>query len=223
MPAVVPRVLSRNTLPGETRRQVWSRPEVISHALVLLTANGLHLVSASQSFAPELIKELDGGADPEKRLSGDPLVIPLSSIMAVTLDLPLNALQIDYGPAPTNANSISVGLANAELADLLFEVLWWRLGPTVELQPFSEPWQSLVRTPLMVMGVVLTVTLTFALVMNAMEDGSSPLRSIGAPSWLDWRLICGLGGGILALTQIWTYRRITRPTTRLRLVRISAS
>jgi hypothetical protein len=50
------------------------------------------------------------------------------------------------------------------------------------------------------------------------DDGAaSPLeRWIG---WMDWRVVCGLGGAAAAVTQVWLYRRLTAPPRALVVVR----
>ena len=49
------------------------------------------------------------------------------------------------------------------------------------------------------------------------DDGVSPVeRLLG---WMDWRVVCGLGGAAAAGSQVWLYRRLTAPPAALEVVR----
>ena len=41
----------------------------------------------------------------------------------------------------------------------------------------------------------------------------------GLARWLDWRVVCGLGGAVAAVLQVWIYRRLTQPPLSLELIR----
>ena len=50
------------------------------------------------------------------------------------------------------------------------------------------------------------------------------MRSFFAPrlapfAKANWRWVCGFGGVVLAVLQVWLYRRLTKPPKRLELAR----
>jgi hypothetical protein len=91
------------------------------------------------------------------------------------------------------------------------------------------------------MVAVLVMTAALVLTLSAFEDMASdraaaqrvaaaaegvvpvgpPPRSVleRALGWMDWRGVCALGGIAAAATQVWLYRRLTRPPVALELTR----
>jgi hypothetical protein len=63
------------------------------------------------------------------------------------------------------------------------------------------------------MGGILAATAAVALTLSAADDVAQ------LPGWADWRVVCGIGGAALAVVQVWLYRRLTRPPSRLVLTR----
>src|SRR5207253_8231765 len=100
---------------------------------------------------------------------------------------------------------------------------------------------SLARGPLALLLGALVVTAVLALVLNVFEDMASAraasqvstpgLGELGSKmnlpkspleallGWLDWRVVCGLGGVAASLSQVWLYRRFTTPPASLELIR----
>ena len=37
--------------------------------------------------------------------------------------------------------------------------------------------------------------------------------------WMDWRAVCACGGAAAAASQVWLYRRVTQPPTKLEVIR----
>jgi MFS family permease len=219
MPAAITRLPTDTTLPGETRRQVWPMPDVTSHSLLVLTATRLFLAPASTPPSQETISSLERGGDPNELLGPDAVAIDLAAVHQLTLVLAANTLTIHYTPPGQQPTEIAVTFATPELVDTLFAKLWRRLGDGMTLHPVQPHKWSLLRAPLLVMGTILTLTLALAVTMNAAADGSPPFQTIGLPEWIDWRVVCGLGGAAMAPAQVWAYRRVTQPPARLVLAR----
>lgn len=219
MPAAVTRLPTDTTLPGETRRQVWPAPDVTSHSLLVLTATRLFLAPASAPPPPEAVAALERGGDPTELLGPDAAAIDLEAIQQLTLVLAANTLTVRHAPPGQPPAEVAVTFATPELVDTLFAKLWRRLGDGMTLAPVRPHRWPLLRAPLLVMGTILTLTLALAVTMNAAADGSPPVRTVGLPPWLDWRVVCGVGGAAMAPAQVWAYRRVTQPPARLVVAR----
>lgn len=214
---------SDTTLPGQTRRHVWPAPEVTSHSLFVLTAARLFLAPGTGPPRPEALAALEAGGDPAAHIGPLGTVIDLAAVRRVTLSLEANTLRVEYGQPGKGLGLTAVRFASAETADTVFGKLWRRLGDRVVLvPPTPDPW-SVIRVPLAVMAGVLAVTLTLAMALSAAPDVPHPAAAhlAAAPEWADWRAVCGSGGAALAVVQVWLYRRLTRPPSRLVLERIN--
>ena len=209
------------TLPGQTRRHVWPAPEVTSHSLFVLTAGRVFLAPGTAPPRPEALAALEAGGDPAAHVGPLGTAIDLAAVRRVVLALESNTLRIKYATPGRGVGRVAVRFAAAETADTVFGKLWRRLGDGVALAPPTpDPW-SVVRVPVAVMAGVLVVTLTLALVLSAAPDVAHPAaaRLADVPWWAGWRAVCGAGGAALAVVQVWLYRRLTRPPSRLVLER----
>lgn len=196
------------TLPGATRRRVWHAPAVRSHSLVVLTATRLYLAPPAGSPAPEVLAALAGGADPDDLL-GTAAVVELGAVRRVRNDLLGNALVVESGPA----GRVVVTFAAAETADEVYAALWRRLGDEVVLSPYRPGSAAAAREPVGVMLGLFLATAVLAVLAAVADDIAATLP---LP---DWRWVCAAGGAVLAVAQVWLYRRLTRPPVRLELVR----
>ncbi len=220
MPPTVQPSITDTTLPGATRRRVWAAPEVRSHSLVVLTFGKIYLTPAAGVPKPETVAALESGADVEALLGPSAMAIDLFSVRRLRLDLVTNTLAVDYyvGQGSVARVRVAIVFATSEAADTVFTKLWRRLGEGFELAPVKPELLTLVRTPLAALGGVIAATAAAALGLSAMRDFASP-DTLELPEWFDWRVVCGLGGAVMAVVQIWLYRRYTRPPVRLELVR----
>ena len=212
---------SDTTLPGQTRRHVWPAPEVTSHALFGMTASKVFLAPGSAPPRPETLAALAAGGDPADHVGPHGAVIELAAVRRATLSLESNTLRIEFARPGRGSGHTAVRFAAAETADTVFAMLLRRLGDGFALAPpRPDPW-SIMRVPVAVMAGVLAATLTLAMVLCAGPDVPHPAlaRLAAAPGWADWRTVCGVGGAALAVVQVWLYRRLTRPPSRLVLER----
>lgn len=234
-----PRLVTASGLP--TRVRLWSRPELASHALVVLTTDRLYLIPAAVTPSSELLQALSAGADPEDWLGPGVLAIDLLTVRRVRLDLTANTLTVDYLGGAFTTLTQKITFAAAAPADACFTKLWRRLGHGFRLQQPARGGWGAARTPLILLGLTLATTAFLVLLLSVFEDlavardlarhhprglaalGSSPPLP-PTPlelllGWLDWRLVCGVGGAVAAVCQVWLYRRLTVPPTWLELVR----
>jgi len=220
MPPVVQPAMTDTTLPGATRRRVWAAPEVRSHSLVVMTFGKIYLSPVAGTPKPETVSALENGADVEALLGPSAMAIDLAMVRQIRLDLVTNTLTIDYlvGQGSVSRLRVAIGFATSEAADTVFTKLWRRLGEGFDLTPVKPDLISIVRTPLAALGGVIAATAALALTLSSIHDFVSP-GTLDLPEWLDWRVVCGLGGVVMAILQIWLYRRYTRPPVRLELVR----
>jgi hypothetical protein len=206
-------------LPGSTRRRVWHAPEVRSHPLVVLTASRLYLLPPDHPPTPELLAALEDGTDQEEVLGPQATAIDLTTARRVAHDLTANTLELEYAIEGRPAEE-TVVFATPEASDAAFALVWRRLGEGFELTPPRlDPW-SAARGPVAAMLGVLVTAAALALGASAADDfpaASSPLAAVLRA--MDWRAVCGVAGAALAVIQVRLYRRLTRPPSRLELVR----
>jgi hypothetical protein len=212
------------TVPGQTRRRLWSAPAVRSHSVVCLTLSKLYVAPANAPMKPEAVKALETSFDLEESFGPLATVVDLPSIIRVRLDLLRNILSIDYRRQSPQAGplvTLQLEFDNGTTADEVYSKLWRRLGDGVKLVPQqSGPWE-LARVPVAFMAGVLVATLALCLAANALTDTAHPeTPNLLAPfARTDWRWLCGFSGVVLAGLQIWLYRRLTKPPKRLELAR----
>jgi len=229
------------TLPGHTRRRVWSHPEVKSHSLVVLTFNRLHVAPLTGTPRAETRTAIESGADLDELFGPLAIVVDLAKVRRVKLDLLTNSLKIEYVNGGPGTNWLTVVFAKPETADICFTKLWRRLGNSCQLLPYQRDSWSLARTPLMLLAAVLLATAAMALALSVFEDMASARAAaqVSTPDsgemgnkgtlprsplevvfgWLDWRVVCAVGGFGAAAAQVWLYRRLTRPPVSLELIR----
>ncbi len=224
MASVLKPDLNDTALHGFPHRRVWHAPVVRSHSLAVLTATRLYLTPPAGRPKPEILTAIETGADLDAVLDPLATVVELSAVRRATLDLLTNTLRLEYASAGRPMQAV-VGFASAESADALFTKVWRRLGDRFELTPHKpDPWVA-ARVPVAIMLGVLAATIVLALAASAADDlagaraGSHPSPLVAALGRMDWRMVCGVGGAVLAIVQAWLYRRLTRPPARLELVR----
>lgn len=219
---------------GTARRRVWKYPELKSHSLLVLSLDRMHVAPLAGPPKPDTLAAVEAGADLDEVLGPLATVVDLATVRRAKLDLLANALVVEYG----GRGRLTVVFATPEAADVCFTKLWRRLGEECQLVPHARDWWALARTPLTVLALVLLVTAALALGLNLFEDaaarGSVSVAGAAGPGthaplprgpldavagWLDWRVVCGLGGAAAAAVQVWLYRRLTQPPAALVLVR----
>jgi hypothetical protein len=182
---------------------------------------------------PEAADAAEHGADLDELLGPQATTIDLADVGRVRLDLLANSLTVEYG-----RGRLTVAFATPEAADACFTRLWRRLGEGCQLVPYRRDWWALARAPVAVLAGVLLVTGALALGLHLFEDaaarGSVSVAGAAGPGthaplprhpldvlagWLDWQAVCGVGGAVAALVQVWLYRRLTQPPAVLELVR----
>lgn len=223
-----PPSMADTTLPGLTRRRVWSAPAVLSHSLLALTFQRLYLAPAGQPVRSDIVKTIENGGDLESIFGPFGTVVELASINRVRFDLLKNSLTLEYPqyrglaarPRGDSARAqVVIEFANHEAADEVYTKIWRRLGDRMALKPYRRDFWEMGRTPAALMvGVLLATTLLAVAANSAADEGQSESGVLAGLQSFDWRWVCGLGGGILALLQVWVYRLFIQPPTRLELV-----
>jgi hypothetical protein len=224
-----------------SKRRIWLHPEVSSHSLAVLTTDRLYLAPLGGDPRPETIAAITAGRDMEDLLGPLTTSIDLIGVKRVKLDLLTNSLVVDHVGRYSTSRA-TVTFATAEAADACFTKTWRRLGEGMKLNDYQRDKAALARAPLTLLVLSLVLTAALALVISVFEDFGSareaaesgavatgPLgeRVDAIPKtpleeligWMDWRVICAIGGSIAAASQVWLYRRLTTPPVSLELVR----
>ena len=229
------------TLPGATRRRVWAHPEAKSHSLVVLTFDRLLVAPLAGSPKPEVVSAVENGGDLDELLGPLAVVVDYIAVSNVKLDLLTNSLVVEYLKGGLGTSRLTIVFATPETADACFTKLWRRLGDGHKLQPFKRDAWTIARAPLVLLIGALLVTAGLALVLSVFEDMASARAAarVSAPGlggldgakalpksslevligWMNWRVVCAVGGAVAAVAQVWLYRRLTRPPVSLELLR----
>jgi hypothetical protein len=187
--AVLP---SDTTIPGLTRRRIWKAPELQSHSLLVMTLPRLYLTPYTGEPKPELLAAVENVPLVDTILGPLATVIDLQAIRRVRLDLLTNTVTIDHQTANSKLVQVLITFTTSELADAVFTKLWRRLGTRFEMKTdTTDSWDTLAD----------------------LAPQPNSLTNV-LPSW---RIVCGIGGGLVAAGQVWLYRRLTRPPERLEL------
>lgn len=214
------------TVPGHTRRRIWLAPAIQSHSLVVLTLTKISLAPPAVKVNPQLAQRIQNGADIEETLGDLVTTIDISAIQRVKFDLVSNTLSIEYhvhsGRGSHNGNKgqacrAVLAFSGHDPADEVYTKLWRRLGERFELKTIRRDAWDLARFPVAVMAGILLLTTVFGILGNAASDTSQSTSFWRHFATYDWRLVCGLGGGSLAVMQMWLYRRLTQPPKELEL------
>jgi hypothetical protein len=189
----------------------------------------------------ETVAAITAGADVEALLGPLATSIDLAGIQRVKLDLLSNSLFIDYMGRYSTSRAV-VTFATSESADACFTKAWRRLGDGMVLNDSQRDKAALARAPLMLLVMSLLITAALAIVISVFEDfgaaraaadaGAVAVGPLGEKvdaipktplegliGWMDWRVICAIGGTVAAASQVWLYRRLTTPPVSLELVR----
>ncbi len=215
-------------IPGLARRRVWAAPAVVSHSLLALTFQKLHLAPTGANVRPDAIAAIRTGADLEQTFGPFGTVVELANVSRVRFDLLANALTLEYlhgegsgairlrGQAPKAR--VVIEFADHETADEVYTKIWRRLGDRVELKPYRRDFRELGRVPVALMiGISVATALLVAAIQVAAESGPSVNPVFAALRGFDWRWVCGVGGAALAVLQVRVYRAFTQPPTHLEL------
>lgn len=229
----LPAIDVETTLPGSNRRRVWQAPDVTSHSLVAMTLVRLMLAPPGSTVKAETAKAIENGADLESVFGPFATTIDLTTIQRVKYELEENRLKLEYKAearpgdgllaSPKRTIPVTIQFANHDQADAFYTKLWRRLGSDVVLQEHNHGSWELARVPVAIMAGVILMMAALGLGTNILADGSSPSGLKSILSGFDWRVICGVGGAVLAILQIWLYRRLTVPPTQLVLARTKPS
>ncbi len=216
------------SIPGLTRRRVWSAPSVVSHSVLALTFQKLYLAPAGVNLRADTEATIINGGDLEAIFGPLGTVVDLSKVSRVRFDLVANSLTLEYpqregsgairSQGGTAQAQVMIEFSSHEIADDVYTKIWRRLGDRVALKPYRRDYWELGRIPAALMVGVLVATILLVAAANAAVDAGpveTGLRSL--LQRLDWRWVCGAGGAVLAVLQIWVYRSVTQPPMRLEL------
>jgi hypothetical protein len=235
MPFAVKSVLD-TTLPGQTARQVWHGADLRSHALLVLTYSRLYVLPAGRAVTPGVLQAVKGQGDPDAVLGPAATVIELAALRRVVADLAADTVHLEAVGTGSGVKRVSLVFASAEVADAVFTGLWKKAGDGFHLTPFKlEGWAAAQAPVLAMIGVGLAM-LGLGIGLSGLEEyavgrAEFPDKPVSAVSkalldplarllgGLNWKWVCGFGGGVLAVLQVWLYRRLTAPPARLELVR----
>jgi hypothetical protein len=228
--------------PAPSKRRVWSEPELTSHSLLVLTPERLYLASLGSAPRPETVASIAADGDVDELLGPLATTVDLPGVHRVHLDLLNNSLAVDYFGRENTTRRATVTFSDHEAADACFTKLWRRLGNDVKLNDFQRDKAQLARAPLMLLFASLVVTAALALILSVFEDfgqaraaaesgqvavgplgervesiPKTPLE--GLIGWMNWKVVCAIGGVVAAASQVWLYRRLTTPPASLELLR----
>jgi hypothetical protein len=228
--------------PALGKRRLWSQPELTSHSLLVLTPDHVYLAAIGSDPKAETLAAITAGADIEKHLGPLATTIDLTGVCRVKLDLLTNSLNVDYNSREYSTGRATLTFATPEAADACFTKMWRRLGNGMKLNDYQRDKVQLARAPLMVLFFSLVITAALALLISVFEDFSTaragaeagevavgplgervdtipktPLE--GLIGWLNWKVVCAIGGAVAAASQVWLYRRLTTPPASLELIR----
>ena len=223
------------------KRRLWSQPDVTSHSLVVLTSDRIYLAPIGSDPKPERLESIKAGGDVDAILGSLATTIDLVGVRRVKLDLETNSLIVEYVGRGLGTSGATIVFATHEAADACFTKMWRRLGDGMKLNDYQRDKWALARAPLMVLAASLLATAALAIVLSVFEDFASARAAsqagvtadgpLGGPvdipktplegliGWMNWKVICGIGGTIAAASQVWLYRRLTTPPASLELVR----
>lgn len=240
---VVVRALDAPPAAAPTKRRVWTQPELTSHALLVLTPERIALAAIGSEPRPEALAAITAGeGDVDDLLGPLATTIELAGVQRVKLDLVANTLVIDYTGRAYNTSRVTVTFATPEAADACFTKTWRRLGEGMRLNNYQRDKAELARAPIVLLIASLLVTGALALVISVFEDFGAARRATeagivaqgplgervdaipqtpleGLIGWMDWRVVCAIGGAVAAGSQVWLHRRLTTPPVELELVR----
>jgi hypothetical protein len=223
------------------KRRVWSQPELTSHSLVVLTFDRVYLAPLAGDPKPETLAAVQAGADLDKLLGPLATTIDLVAVRRLKLDLLTNSLIVEYLGRGHEVGRATITFATPEAADACFTKMWRRLGDGMQLGDHQRDAWQLARGPLTLLIAALVATAALALVLSVFEDfesarvatkaGMTAEGPLGQPvdipktplealiGWMNWKVVCAVGGIIAAASQVWLYRRLTTPPVSLELVR----
>jgi len=209
-------------LPGEARRRIWSAPDIISHSLITLTLAKLYF--ASGKTKADTVQSIQAGADLDETFGPIATVVELSTITRIKLELITNTLTIEYRANSRSPARVTIQCASHETADEIYSKLWRRLGDDFEVRGNQDHSHEAARKPIIVIAAVMLCTIVFAMLANFAADrvllnGESSSAILKAFAIVDWKVIGAIGGGVLAILQVWLYRTLTVPPTQLELVK----
>ena len=236
---VAPTTDTHPAVPG-TRRRVWAAPAVRSHGLVVLTGDRMVLSADHAPPRPEVRAAVEAGADLDDLLGSLATTVELSRVRRATLDLLRNAVTVGYA-GPSGPARVRVAFGTPDAADAFFTKLWRRLGRDFTLRPYRRDAWTQAAAPLGLLAAVLLVTTVLAVTISGFDSFAAdrPVGAVSVPAagalgspgdgsesalerwlgWMDWRVVCGLGGAAAAGTQVWLYRRLSTPPSRLDVAR----
>lgn len=213
---------------------MWSHPELSSHSVLVLTSNRLYLAPLTGTPKSETVAAIEAGLDLDQLLGSLATVVELAAIRRLTLDLLTNSLTIEYAGSAINRSRLRLTFSSSEAADACFTKIWRRLGDEFQLAPYQrDAWHSM-RGPLALLAVILFLTAVMSGLLSVREDTAAARAShvnrtgADAPAepgsakildWLNWRVVCGVGGVAAACSQVWLYRRLTAPPESLELIK----
>ncbi len=223
------------TIPGHTRHRVWVHPELKSHSLLVLTFDRLHLTPLAGVPKTGLISAIEAGDNLDNLLGPLAVVVNLIAVRHLKLDLLRNSLIVEYVNGGLGTSQFTVVFDTPEAADACFTQLWRRLGDGYQFQPYKRDAWALARGPLSLLAGALVATALLAFALSAFEDTASARAAarlsvsdgakITAKSRLellcgriDWRAVCATGGIAAGASQVWLYRRLTRPPASLEVM-----
>jgi hypothetical protein len=228
------------TIPGHTRRRLWSHPELSSHSVLVLTFDRFYLAPLAGTPKSATLAAIEAGADLDDLLGPLTTVIDLDNIRQLRLELVANSLTIEYEGRGLKRSRVRLTFATPEAADACFTKIWRRLGDDYQLAPYKrDAWHSM-RSPLALLAFILLVTAVLAGMVSIYEDMASthlspsnhaaaglPIEKVEAAKsywsvffgWMNWKVVCGLGGVAAACSQVWLYRRLTTPPESLELIK----
>jgi hypothetical protein len=221
-------LLPETTLPGLLTRRIWEASELESPYFVLLTANRVYVRNSPIELSESTIRKLLLGGQIEEILGNDVVCHELTQLKRGSLHLENQTVLLNF-----LKGNLSISFKSSAFADDFFTKLARRVQDRFRPEMAKVDVVRAMRSPLAAMAGILCVMVTISLLANSYADLSEYrfLMSDGTvelPAWYGWvdrffqtippRFIGTLSGAVLALMQLWAYRRLTRQSQILELV-----
>jgi hypothetical protein len=212
-----------------SHRRTWVFPELMSHSLLVLTYDQVHLAPQSGEPKAETLAAIEAGASLDDVFGSLAVVINLYKVRRLKLDLLNNSVVLEYLGAGSETSQQRIWFATPVAADACFTKIWRRLGNSFQLSTHTRDSWNLARAPLLLLLGTLLTTAVFVLLLNVFQDLDAvpepdPTRLVksgGLFASLDRRVVCAIGGVVAAVSQVWLYRRLTTPPVALEVTRNS--
>lgn len=226
-PAVM-QLLPETAIPGLTTRRLWQAPELRSPGFVLLTVNKLYRAEEARELSESEIQQLILGNRPDILEHPSVRVFELSELREARIELETGRCHVCFP-----RHHLVLDFDKPESADDFFAKFARRVQEHHEVIVPKADVLKAMRSPLVAMFGVLCFMIAHKLVSLSYRDLTESrflwnASAVELPAWYPAvdhffqtfppEFVGSLSGVVLALLQLWAYRRLTQPPAELQLV-----